>query len=240
VARPKDLLPFIVADGQEPALPKLTPGEKEEIIREVEIDLSNHSWENVELARRDFVWSQWSKRKATEYRVVAERLEALADAANKASAALSGNDGRSASVTLDNDSLLLWRELNQSEQDLPPPLQIFPLLHNLRDAARRALSRTAQRPEKNAWASDWDGFIHLLASVFEHHDLKVTAAKSSQARNPRVSPFVKFAWAIMKTIPEDCRAHTHSVEAMSKAVANSLAVRRSCKSAGPITSDRSI
>jgi hypothetical protein len=158
--------------------------------------------------------------------VVAERLEVLADAANNASAALSGNDGRSASVTLDKDSLLLWRELNQSEQDLPPPLEIFPLLHNLRDAARRALSRTAQRPEKNAWASDWDGFIHLLASV--------------RRSPPKRAIHEYLAWAIMKTIPEDCRAHTHSVEAMSKAVANSLAVRRSCKSAGPITSDRSI
>jgi hypothetical protein len=183
-----------------------------------------------------------AKPQAIEYKPFAARLKAIADAANDLLTALSGKkpnrDERETSYSIDTITLLLWQEMMPGESS-PNSLELFALLHQLEMTARRALQRTNVWSEKDAWRHDWDGFVDLLASVFEANGLKPTAAKSSRAKEPKPSPFVAFVWAVVATIPPEFRTHVQSEEAMAKAVADSLAFRRSqleIQAAGPQTS----
>ena len=139
------------------------------------------------------------------------------------------------SIKIDKMALLLWHELTDCESSLPSIFELMAICHLLERAARRALRRTEQWSEKDTWQHYWHGVINLLASIFEGHGVRPTAAKSSRAKNPELSLFVRFIWTVMETLPAEIREHVQSPVAMAKAVANSLAFRRSHNSAGPTT-----
>jgi hypothetical protein len=235
MAKPKKLVPWIVGTP-EPVTPNLTDDQKDQIAAAAGIGLSANDWGKVELARRDYVWSHWAKRQAIDYQSFAARLKLITQGTDDLLRGLCGakpnQDDHSISYVFDATSLLVMRELAEGESSPLAPMELVPSLHLLRKSAGRALQRTEHWSEQNAWRCDWHGFVNLLASVFENHSLKPTAAKTSRARNPKPSPFVKFVWSIMKTIQPDFREHMHSCDAMADAVATSLAVRRPPKLRG--------
>ena len=56
MAKLKKLVPWIMGDGPEPVPPNLTNDQKKQIAAAAEIDFSEHDWDKIELARRDFAW----------------------------------------------------------------------------------------------------------------------------------------------------------------------------------------
>jgi len=77
-------------------------------------------------------------------------------------------------------------------------------------------------------SSAWMTFVWRCADLFERAGARPTAAKSSQAKNPKPSAFVAFIHTLMGTaIPPSYREHMHSQAAMADAVSEILRARRS-------------
>jgi hypothetical protein len=240
----KKLAPVMVRGKLAPIIPALTKSQEMQLSESAAIGFSQADWQKIEWARQVFPQRRWAEPQAIEYRPFERRLKRIADAVSTLLTALSGEKPHrteaGTSSTFDKISLLLWHELVEGESSPPSFLKLLAMLHRVDIAANRALKRTRHWSEKNAWQHDWDMFVDWLASIFEDHGVKPTAAKSSNATSPKMSPFVAFIWAILHTLPLDLRAHTHSQQAMGKAVAKSLKFRRlqsSARSAGPNTSN---
>jgi hypothetical protein len=232
---------MMMGSEPEPILPALINSEKKQLSETIAIKFSQPDWQKIEQARKDFAWCRWAEPQAIKYRPFESRIKGIASAASALQIALSGEKPRrkntQTNCIFDKTSVLLWREIAVGEgSPFPLLFELVTMLHRLGKASNRALERTQHWSEKNAWEHDWDMFVHSLASVIEGHGVKPTAAKSSNAKNPKLSPFVAFMWAIIGTLPLDLRAHTHSQQAMAKAVAKSLKFYRSRsgeRSAGP-------
>lgn len=243
MSKQKKLTPWMIENvtkmDSRPKLVVLTESQKKNIATTARILFSVSDWQRIETGRRDFAWCRWAKPQAIEYKPFANRLKAIADSANELLTALSGEkpnrDEHGTSYPIDATALLLWQELTLGESSLKSLFEVFAMLHALEKAARRALLRTNEWSEKDAWKHDWDGLVDLLASVFEANGVKPTAAKSSRAQNPKPSRFVNFVWAILQTLPREFRTYERPEEAMAKAVADAIAFRRS-QTAGPKTS----
>jgi hypothetical protein len=241
--RRKKLTPVVVRGKLAPIIPALTEFQKMQLSKSAAIEFSQPDWQEIERARQVFARRRSAELQAIEYRPFESRLKAIADAASTLLTELSGEKPRReearTSYSFDEISMLLWHELEGGEGSPPPPspFELVAMLDPLEKAANRALKRTRHWSEKNAWQYDWDMFVDSLAFVFEDHGVKPTAAKSSNARSPKLSPFVAFMWAIIETLPLDLRAHAHSQQGMANAVAKSLKFQRSQSSpAGPNTS----
>jgi hypothetical protein len=238
--RRKKLTPVVVRGKLAPIIPALTEFQKMQLSKSAAIEFSQPDWQEIERARQVFARRRSAELQAIEYRPFESRLKAIADAASTLLTELSDEKPRReearTSYSFDEISLLLWHELAEGESSPPPsPFELVAMLDRLEKAANRALKRTRHWSENNAWQYDWDMFVDSLAFVFEDHGVKPTAAKSSNARSPKLSSFVAFMWAVVETLP--LRAHTHSQQAMAKAVAKSLKFQRSQSSpAGPNTS----
>lgn len=237
----KKLTPIVIGNEPEPTLSALTESQKKQLSKIATINFSQQDWQEIERARKDFAWCRWAERQAIKYGPFERRLKAIASAASTLLTALSGEkphrENAQTSYTFDKTSVLLWHEIAVGESSpSPSPFELVAMLHRLEQPSDRALERTQHWSEKNAWEHDWDLFVHSLASVIEGHGVKPTAAKSSRATSPKLSPFVAFMWAIIDTLPLDLGVHTHSQQAMANAVAKSLKFYRSQsggRSAGP-------
>lgn len=237
MAKPKKLVPWVVC-APEPIVSKLTDVQREQITEAARISFSADDWDKIELARRDYIWTHSVKRQAIEYQSFAARLKLIAQGADDILRGLCGTkpskNGRTISYPLDTTTVLVMHELMVGESTTQSPLELLPILHHLKKSAAAAIQRTQHWSKQSTWSYDWHGFINLLASAFENHSIKPTASKTSRARNPELSPFVKFVWSIMQTIPKEFREHVQSPNAMAHAVASSLAFRRRAESAGVI------
>jgi hypothetical protein len=227
--RRKKLTPVVVRGNLAPILPALTESQETQLSKSAAIEFSQPDWQKIERARQVFARRRWAELQAIEHRPFESRLKTIADAVSTLLTALSGKNPHReearTSYSFDKISLLLWHELAEGESSPPPsPFELVAMLHRLEKASNRALKRTEHWSEKNPWQYDWDMFVDSLASVFEDHGVKPTAAKSSNARSPKLSPFVAFMWTVVETLPFP--THTHSQQAMAEAVAKSLNFRR--------------
>jgi hypothetical protein len=226
----KKLLPWFWPVKPKPNLPNLTDDQKSQIPEKVRTRVSAKDWEKIELARRIYHDRCRAKSQAPEYADFARRLMNFADGAatmlgafgNGQSPYQSGKE----SIPITTSGCDLWDQLDISKM-LPFDYSNFlHILDQLERRARLVIEQTKQL-SLDAWENDWNGFIDVLALVFEQAGLRPTAAKSSRAKNPKPSPFVAFVWEVVNTLPPEIREHVHSREAMAKAVANALALRRS-------------
>lgn len=232
MAKSKKLLPWVIC-APLPQMPDLTSDLRSRIAdaaAKAGFNLSANDWENIEVARRDYLWTRSAKRRAITYESFAKRLRLIREGADSILHGLSGAEpnktGNSIKYNLDCTTVLLTQELAGHADSASSSFELIRILHSLRQAAARAEHRTAHWGSHDAWRNDWHVFVSFLATIFENHSVKPTAAKSSRARNPEPSPFVRFVWNIMHTLPREAREHVQSLEAMADAIANSLAFSR--------------
>ena len=93
------------------------------------------------------------------------------------------------------------------------------------------LTDLCERADKlQGWAMEWQqtlehrtpAFHYLVnetAALFYINGWRVTAAKSSRAREQKHSPFVEFVYAVMEWLPKEIREHCQSKSALAKAIA---------------------
>jgi hypothetical protein len=236
VSKPKKLMPLIVSGGPEPEFADIDLAQKNLIGFVAGVSLSRDDWKIIERARRDFHWSRWAKSEAIEHKNFGRRLKELSKALQKVSTSFGGQETDERLFVLDKTGLLLWHELSRGKNSFQSQFDVVAMVGQLRRAASAAISRTNLTSQKDAWQHDWDGFVSMLASVFENHRIRPTSTNTSNASRRKDSAFVSFVFEIVKSLPEGARGHTHSSGAMAKAISISLARRRLRNAAGRIAS----
>jgi len=230
MAKPKKLTPWVVCEP-EPVVGKLTETQRLQIAGVLSpIILTVTNWAKIERARQEFVWCRWFSEKAIGHQPFVGRLQAIRDATHSLLIGFCGSgpkheNGRTG-YSIDAISLLLWREFERVDRDLKLEPELLNRLGRIGAAADQLLQAGNQRQESLS-ANDWPVFIDILASIFDDHKVRPTAAKSSRAKNPIPSPFVRFVWRVMESLPPEWRMHMHSWEGMAKAISHSLALRTS-------------
>jgi hypothetical protein len=100
----------------------------------------------------------------------------------------------------------------------------------LSENARAALARAkAERAEGKGrtYTGPWIDLVNALADLFEAIGLKLTAAKSSRAADPRTSQFVVFVWTVMtKTVPERLREYVSGTQSSMAGEINKVLAKR--------------
>jgi hypothetical protein len=72
----------------------------------------------------------------------------------------------------------------------------------------------------------FESLVLEVIGVFEEAGWKIAAAKSSRAKNPKPSAFVRFMCEVMVSLHPKVREHSQSQTAMAKAVSQIIARHR--------------
>jgi hypothetical protein len=97
-------------------------------------------------------------------------------------------------------------------------------LEALDDVARTAsdmddiLLLPANKPSGRAWIT----FVNELAGIFRKHGTEPKAAKNKRDGYARLSPFCRFVKAVLHTLPDKLREHTHSDGTLAKHISDAL------------------
>jgi hypothetical protein len=111
-----------------------------------------------------------------------------------------------------------------------PPLKLGEVVGFFRECHLRAQSLCSEHKElargPHTARTPFAILVGRLARVFDHAGWKVSAAKTSRAKSPRASDFVRFVLAVMACVDPSIREHSHSEAAMAKALSPILTARR--------------
>jgi hypothetical protein len=77
------------------------------------------------------------------------------------------------------------------------------------------------------YTSPWIELVSELADLFEATGLRTTAAKTSNAADPKPSKFVAFVWTVMTTaVPESLREHVSGTQSSMAGEINEVLAKR--------------
>jgi hypothetical protein len=77
------------------------------------------------------------------------------------------------------------------------------------------------------YTSPWIDLVNELADLFEAIGLRTTAAKTSNAADPKPSKFVAFVWTVMKTaVPKFLREHVSGTQSSMASEINEVLAKR--------------
>jgi hypothetical protein len=77
------------------------------------------------------------------------------------------------------------------------------------------------------YTGPWIGLVNELADLFEAVGLRTTAAKTSNAADPKPSSFVEFVWTVMTTaVPESLREHVSGTQSSMAGEINEVLAKR--------------
>jgi hypothetical protein len=237
MAKPKRLSPWTFRYPREQK-PKLERLQKHDIEASIDGEISKAIFGKIKDARRTFFRSLLNARQVPEYEQLLRRLKSARNALSNLISTLT--DGRlrtgpTYNAPFDRIGIILASRLMNGDFSLCS----VPTLIEMESRAYALVEEVKPLPQSDGLQHQnvWNIFIDRLASAFEESGGIATAAKSSQARNPRPSAFVQFVRDILKTLPDEFQIYMHSPGATAKAVSSALAARRSSqKTAGPISS----
>ncbi|HEV2557221.1 MAG TPA: hypothetical protein VGU45_01210 [Microvirga sp.] len=130
---------------------------------------------------------------------------------------------------------LVIDELCEIREPYMDPAEVRATLADLYDRARLLWKEHATKAglQSEKQNDDFNQLVGTLAGVFRNAGWKVSAAKSSRAKNPRPSEFVLFVHTLMSCLPREIQQHAHSIAAMAKAVSPVIRAHRELAIAGP-------
>jgi len=211
-----------------PPVERLIDPQKAKIAKTAKLSFNDMDWAEIDVARHDFTSMCRTKPRSLEDRRVAMRLGAIANSFHYAVDALRApqrNNDEDQISTYRKTIVLLALELS-SDRSAPKLVQIIFLTNALQSAARRAQLKAIEDADKNYSRFRWTPLIHTLASIFEAHGCKPTAAKWARASEPHASVFVEFVRAVLETLPSEVNECRKSIGAISKIVSDGLKSHR--------------
>ena len=214
-----------------PPVEQLSDHQKAIIAKKANLSFSDMDWEEIEVSRYDFASLFRTKSQARVALQIAKRLEVIVKSLDHTMDAfgkprqIDGNQISTHLMTL----AYLSRELS-SDQGTTKLVKNILLLKRLRSAARHAQLRSIEDSHKNYSRHRWTALINTLASIFDAHGCKTTAAKWGRSSELRQrSLFVDFVQAVLETLPSDMNDHRKSVGALSKIVSGKLKLHRAVR-----------